>query len=38
MRQALYRAIDIFRARREYEEMHDNRLNKTEIKSEGAIA
>lgn len=38
LRQALYYAIDIFRSRLDYEDMHKNQLQRRQIRSEGAIA
>lgn len=38
MRQAIFNAIDIFRSRKEYEEINRDRIKKNEIRSEGAIA
>ena len=38
MRQAIYAAIDIFKSRKEYSEMHQHKLEKINIESEGEIA
>lgn len=38
MRQAIYWAIDIFRSRSEYRDMHRHKIEKLEIASEGEIA
>jgi len=37
MRQAIYRAIDIFKARKEYDDMHKSAVDKVEIESAGEI-
>lgn len=38
MRQAIYAAIDIFKARSEYQDIHSKKVEKVEIESEGEIA
>lgn len=38
MREAIYAAIDIFRARADYKDMHSQKVEKVEIESEGDIA
>ena len=37
MRQAIYSAIDIWRSRKEYDEMHQSTVDKVEIQSAGEI-
>lgn len=37
MRQAIYRAIDIFRSRADYDDMHRSKVEKVEIESAGEI-
>ena len=38
MRQAIYAAIDICRSRSEYDDMHQDKIEKVEIESEGEVA